>query len=576
MNKAFLKRYVFIYKKDIALICLFVVLFLISQLSQPFIIGNMLDHALMNDKQTFVIEMVVLATLSLVGVFSNFAFEYLSGVITQKVIYQVREDIFRKYNSISIEKMNQYSLGDLLQLEINDMENVSNGIFALFKSFLEGIIAILVTIIIMLYINWLLALGVILLTPLSVIMSRFVGKFSHTYFKKQSKLQAELNSISVEAISNGDILSSFNYEEESIKKYIAKDEELSKEAKIAQFSASWINPSTRLVNNTIYAIIGITGIIMISYSSNNVLISLLAIMSVGKLSSFLSYTSQYSKPFNDISSIIGEYEAMKASIDRMMKFLNEEDDVDEGDKTLNNLSSIIFDNVSFSYDKNKTLIEGFNTNISSGMKVAIVGPTGAGKTTLINLLMRFYDPDSGIIKYNDINGKEIKKSSLRSNFGMVLQETWIFKGTILENVRYAKRNATNQKVIEACQRAHLDEFVSSLPQGYETVISSNDGLSEGQRQMISIARVMLANPSIILLDEATSNVDTRTEKLIINSFDNMTKGKTSIVIAHRLSTIVNADMILVLKDGNVIEQGNHEQLLKKKGFYYSMYISQFK
>ncbi|MBR0295549.1 MAG: ABC transporter ATP-binding protein [Bacilli bacterium] len=576
MNKAFLKRYVFIYKKDIALICLFVVLFLISQLSQPFIIGNMLDHALMNDKQTFVIEMVVLATLSLVGVFSNFAFEYLSGVITQKVIYQVREDIFRKYNSISIEKMNQYSLGDLLQLEINDMENVSNGIFALFKSFLEGIIAILVTIIIMLYINWLLALGVILLTPLSVIMSRFVGKFSHTYFKKQSKLQAELNSISVEAISNGDILSSFNYEEESIKKYIAKDEELSKEAKIAQFSASWINPSTRLVNNTIYAIIGIAGIIMISYSSNNVLISLLAIMSVGKLSSFLSYTSQYSKPFNDISSIIGEYEAMKASIDRMMKFLNEEDDVDEGDKTLNNLSSIIFDNVSFSYDKNKTLIEGFNTNISSGMKVAIVGPTGAGKTTLINLLMRFYDPDSGIIKYNDINGKEIKKSSLRSNFGMVLQETWIFKGTILENVRYAKRNATNQKVIEACQRAHLDEFVSSLPQGYETVISSNDGLSEGQRQMISIARVMLANPSIILLDEATSNVDTRTEKLIINSFDNMTKGKTSIVIAHRLSTIVNADMILVLKDGNVIEQGNHEQLLKKKGFYYSMYISQFK
>lgn len=576
MNKAFLKRYVFIYKKDIALICLFVVLFLISQLSQPFIIGNMLDHALMNDKQTFVVEMVVLAALSLIGVFSNFAFEYLSGVITQKVIYQVREDIFKKYNSISIEKMNQYSLGDLLQLEINDMENVSNGIFALFKSFLEGIIAILITIIIMLYINWLLALGVILLTPLSVIMSRFVGKFSHTYFKKQSKLQAELNSISVEAISNGEILSSFNYEEESIKKYVKKDEELSKEAKIAQFSASWINPSTRLVNNTIYAIIGIAGIIMISYSSNNVLISLLAIMSVGKLSSFLSYTSQYSKPFNDISSIIGEYEAMKASIERMMKFLNEEDDIDEGDKTLNDLSSIIFDNVSFSYDKNKTLIEGFNTNISSGMKVAIVGPTGAGKTTIINLLMRFYDPDSGSIKYNDINGKEIKKSSLRSNFGMVLQETWIFKGTILENVRYAKRNASNQEVIEACQRAHLDEFVSSLPQGYETVISSNDGLSEGQRQMISIARVMLANPSVILLDEATSNVDTRTEKLIINSFDNMTKGKTSIVIAHRLSTIVNADVILVLKDGNVIEQGNHEQLLKKKGFYYSMYISQFK
>ena len=576
MKHPFISRYLTSFKKDMFFICLFIVLFLLSQLSQPFIIGNMLDNALKGNQDVFIAELIVLASLSVVGIFSNFIFEYLSGSLTQKVIYQVRKDIFDKYNSISIEKMNSYSLGDLLHLEITDMENVMNGLFAIFKSFVQGIIAIIITIIIMLSINWLLALGVIILTPLSVIMSRFVGKFSHTYFRKQVVLQSELTSTSVEAINNGEILSSFNYEDESIKRYVNEDAKLAKEARIAQFSASWINPSTRLVNNTIYAIIGIAGIIMISYSTNNVLVSLLAVMSIGKLSSFLSYTSQYSKPFNDISSIIGEYEAMKSSIGRIMKFLDEEDDIDDGKEKINNISSITFDDMSFSYDKNRKLIEHLDLNISSNMKVAIVGPTGAGKTTLINLLMRFYDPDKGTIKYNGIDGRDVKKASLRSNFGMVLQETWIFKGTILDNVRYAKMDATNEEVINACKRAHLDQFVSTLSKGYDTIISSNDGLSIGQRQMISIARVMLTNPNIVLLDEATSNVDTRTEKLINDSFDEMMKNKTSIVIAHRLSTIRNADIILVIKDGNIIEKGDHEELIKKKGFYHSMYMSQFK
>ena len=576
MNKQFVKKYLLNYKKDIFFICLFIVLFLVSQLSQPFIIGRMMDQALNNDKNSFIIELIIISSLSIIGTFSNFIFEYLSGLLTQKVIYKVRNDIYEKYNNIPISKMNEYQLGDLLQLEIADIENISNGIFAIFKSFVEGVIAIIITIIVMSLINWILAIAVILLTPLSVIMSRFIGKFSHTYCKRQSKLQAELNSISLETINNSDILTSFNYEEESINTFKNKNKELAKEANIAQFSASWVNPSTRLVNNTIYALIGIAGIILISYSADNTLIALLAVMSIGKLSSFLTYTSQYSKPFNDISSIIGEYELMKSSIQRIMKFLNEEDDINNGNKDINDIKEITFNDLSFSYSSDRKFIEGFNLKIDKGMKVAIVGPTGAGKTTLINLLMRFYEPTSGSIKFNDIDGREIKKESLRDNFGMVLQETWIFKGSILDNVRYAKKEASDEEVIMACKRAHLDEFVLTLPKGYDTIISSNDGLSLGQRQMISIARVMLKDPSIVLLDEATSNVDTRTEKLINMSFDEMLKGRTSIVVAHRLSTIVSADIILVIKDGNIIEQGNHIELLKKKGFYHSMYMSQFK
>ena len=576
IKSPFVKRYMMKHKKDVVAICIFIVIFLVSQLAQPFIIGKMMDQALSGDKQSFIVELVIICVLSIFGIFANFIFEYLSGLLTQKVIFELRSDIYKKYNSIPISKMNEYSLGDLLQLEIADMENVANGIFAIFKSFVEGVIAILITIIIMLSINWILAVFVIFLSPLSVIMSRFVGKFSHTYFKKQSKLQSELNSLSMESINNSEILSSFNSEDKAYNDFVNKDDELSKEAKIAQFSASWINPSTRLVNNTIYALVGIAGIILISYQNEDSLKALLAVMSIGKLSSFLTYTSQYSKPFNDISSIIGEYEAMKSSIARIMKFLDNEDDIDDGKEEINDIESIRFENLYFSYDKDKKLIENLNLLINKGMKVAIVGPTGAGKTTLINLLMRFYDPDQGYIKYNDIDAKEISKASLRNNFGMVLQETWIFKGTILDNVKYAKASASKDEVIDACIKAHLDEFVLTLPKGYHTVISSNDGLSLGQRQMISIARVMLKNPNVVLLDEATSNVDTRTEKLINSSFDEMMKDKTSIVIAHRLSTIVDADIILVIKDGNIVEQGNHKELLKKKGFYYSMYVSQFK
>ena len=309
---------------------------------------------------------------------------------------------------------------------------------------------------------------------------------------------------------------------------------------------------------------------------NNELATLFAVMSIGRLSSFLSYTNQYSKPFNEISNVVAEFENAKASLRRINDFLNIDDDINEGTSSIDSIDSIEFKDMSFSYDTNRKLIENFNLEIKKGQKVAIVGPTGAGKTTLINLLMRFYDPNSGDININNQSYLDIKKESLRSHVGMVLQDTWIFSGTILDNICYYKKNASEEEVKEAARKAHADIFINTLPNGYLTKVSNRHGLSEGQRQMIAIARIMLINPELVILDEATSNIDTRSEKLITDAFDYMMKDKTSIVIAHRLSTIEKADIIIVMKDGAIVETGNHQELMKKEGFYFSLYSSQYK
>ena len=561
-------------KKLIVTVSVFVLIFLLSQLSQPFLVGKALNAALAGNNDSFLVIIIVCFALSLLGAIADFVFEYSVGIMTQKVIYEIRKDVYQKFNTVSIDTIFKEKHGDLVQLEIGDVENVANGLFSVFKSLIEGVLSVIITIIMMFTVNWILALGVILLSPLSILMSRFVAQFSHKYFKKQAKLQSDLNSISLEAIDNVDCLQSLNYQSRSIESFKNQDEELRKGGKIAQFSASWTNPTTRLVNNTIYAIIGIAGIIMIPYSS--ALSAYHAVMNIGNLSSFLSYTTQYTKPFNEISSVLSEYESAVFSFKRIDAFLAKEDDIDVGSEDVTDINEIQFKDMFFSYEKDQKLIEDFNETIHKGEKVAIVGPTGAGKSTLINVLMRFYDPTKGSVLYNGKEGTSIKKSLLRKNFGMVLQETWIFTGTIMDNVRYAKPSASDEEVISACKRAHADTFINTLPEGYNTKVSAKQGLSEGERQMLTIARVMLLEPDIVILDEATSNVDTRTEKLITDAFDRLLENKTSIVIAHRLSTIRNSDLILVLKDGHIIEQGSHNALMEKQGFYYSMYASQFR
>ena len=553
---------------------IFALLFVIAQISQPFLLGKALDASKDNNSELFNIYVFIALSLAVLGVISAYIFEVIVMNNAQRAIKKARDDIYQKINSIALKDFDNKYRGDLLLLEIRDMENFSAGLFAVFKTLIQGIFTVIITIIMMIMVNWILAVGVILLSPLSMLMARFVSKFSSKHYRKQNELQAHISSISLETLNNIDIVQSLNNEEEALKAFNKENDILQKEGVVASFSASWVNPSTRLVNNTIYVIIGVVGIIMLSYESE--LLPLFAVMSIGRLSSFLSYTNQYTKPFNEISNVTNEYEAAKASFRRINDFLNIDDDINEGVDTINDINTIAFKDMSFSYDINKKLIENFSLNIKKGQKVAIVGPTGAGKTTLINLLMRFYDPLSGEILINDKSYLKINKTSLRGNIGMVLQDTWIYTGSILDNIRYLKQDASIDEVKEAAKKAHADIFIETLPNKYETLVSNKSGLSEGQRQMIAIARVMLLNPNMVILDEATSNIDTRSEKLITDAFNYMMKDKTSIVIAHRLSTIEKADIIIVMKDGAIIETGNHQELMHKQGFYYSLYSSQYK
>ena len=572
------KKRLFAYLKPLkgALIVatIFSLFFVIAQISQPFLLGRALDASKDNNKELFNIYVFIALGLAILGTVSAYIFEVIVMNSSQKAIKHARDDIYQKINNIAIKDFDNKYRGDLLLLEIRDMENYAAGLFAVFKTLIQGVFTVVITIVMMLLVNWILEVGVIVLSPLSVLMARFVSRFSSKHYKKQSELQARISSISLETLNNIDIVQSLNHEEASIKAFNEQNDILKKEGVVASFSASWVNPSTRLVNNIIYVIIGILGIIMLSYEPD--LLPLFAVMSIGRLSSFLSYTNQYTKPFNEISGVANEYEAAKASFNRINDFLNIDNDINEGVDNINDIESISFKDMSFSYNPERKLIENFSLNIKKGQKVAIVGPTGAGKTTLINLLMRFYDPLSGDIYINDKSYLEINKASLRSNIGMVLQDTWIFNGTIMDNIRYLKKAASEEEAIEAAKKAHADIFIETLPNKYQTVVSNKSGLSEGQRQMIAIARVMLLNPNMVILDEATSNIDTRSEKLITDAFDQMMKEKTSIVIAHRLSTIEKADVIIVMKDGAIVETGNHQELMRKQGFYYSLYSSQYK
>ena len=573
-TKERLFAYLKLERKSLVIAVFFALLFVIAQIAQPFLLGKALDSSVVDNLTSFNIYVYIALGLIVIGVICGYLFEVIVMNVSQRIIKRARDEVYEKINAISLKDFDKKRHGDIVQLEIRDMENFASGLFAIFKTLLQGIFTVIITIIMMLMVNWILALGVIILTPLSMIMARIVSRFSYKHYRKQSELQAGLSTLSLEALNNIDIVQSLNYEEQSVNQFENINKSLQKEGRVALFSASWVNPSTRLVNNIIYVIIGVAGIIMLM--NHDALITLFAVMSIGRLSSFLSYTNQYSKPFNEISNVASEYESAKASFKRINDFLNINDDINEGKDDIKDIKTIEFKDMSFSYDENRKLIEHFNLIIKKGQKVAIVGPTGAGKTTLINLLMRFYNPVSGDIYINDKSYLDIQKSSLRNKVGMVLQDTWIYSGTLLDNIRYYKRDASEEEAIEAAKKAHADIFINTLPKGYMTKVSNKHGLSDGQRQMIAIARIMLINPELVILDEATSNIDTRSEMLINKAFDMMMNEKTSIVIAHRLSTIQKADVIIVMNDGAIVETGNHEQLMNKQGFYYSLYASQYK
>ena len=586
--KFFIKSY---FKKYIAYI-IFTLLIVIINVSSitliPFLIGKEIDEIdlyikyLNNlvDDFTWVkfewILIIIIIDITVLVIF-QYLFESLLGIFSEKITCALRNEIFSKLIKSNINYVDNHKHGDLISLVINDIDNINTGIQSAFKQFYQGIVQIIITIVVMLLINWILGLIVICLTPFGFLVSFLVAKNGKKYYSSQAKLVGEENGIFLEYLNNIETMKAFDYESEFFKKYKIKNNELYKVGQKSQFIGGLTNPTTRLFNNSIYGLIGALGVVLAVIGSKNNDVIAGASTSIGMVSTFLQYSNQFAKPFNEISSCVNEMQTAIASANRLDNVLNIESEINEGKKEIpDEIDNIIFKNVSFSYVKNRLILKDINLNIKNGQKVAIVGPTGCGKTTLINLLLRFYDPDSGSISVNGIDLKDIKKESLRSAFGLVLQDSWIFTGTVLENITYnTSHECSLEEVKKVCESANCLSFIERLPQGFDTIISEDSGLSNGQKQLISIARVMMSEPKIIVLDEATSNIDTRTEAKIIKSLENLQKGRTSFVIAHRLNTIINSDLIIVIKDGIVYECGKHEELLNKKGFYYDLFTSQF-
>lgn len=498
--------------------------------------------------------------------------QWLMNLCTNKLTFYTVRDIrltaFAKLEKVPISYIDNSSHGDLLSRIVADIDLVSDGLLMGFTQLFSGVITILATIVIMISINIKIALIVIIITPLSFFVASFVAKRTFNLFQAQSVKRGEMTSHINEMITGQKIVKAFNYENESKKKFEKINGELETVGVKALFFSAITNPSTRFINGLVYSGVGIFG--AVSAISGHI--------SVGQLSAFLTYANQYTKPFNEISSVITELQSAFASAKRVFEIIEAKEE--QSDNGLYNLDTIdgtlSLDNVSFSYTPDKPLIENLNLDVRKGERIAIVGPTGCGKTTLINLLMRFYDVTEGNIEISGKKIKEITRHSLRQSFGMVLQDTWLSKGTIKENIAFGKSGATDEEIIKAAKNAHAHEFIQKLPHGYDTIVSDDsENLSSGQKQLLCIARVMLTLPPMLILDEATSNIDTRTEKQIQSAFEQMLKGRTSFIVAHRLSTIKNADCILVMDKGHIIEQGNHNELLSKNGFYSKLYYSQF-
>ena len=558
-------------------------IFVTSMCLTPLLFGKAIDEitfALENSISLFETKFVFYLSFAGILIFSvlvfEFCFEFLNSLFVEKVTKEIKDDIFLKLNKVPISYIDSNYHGDLVSRVINDSDNVNIALISGFRQFYQGVIQIIVTFVVMFVLNWILGLVVIVLTPFGFMITYLLAHKTNKYFKGQAKIVGEMGAISLEDINNIDLIKSFNYEENAYEAFKTQNDALYKVGQKAQFSGSLTNPITRLVNNSTYAIVGMVAAILcaLSFKDNNMILG--ASCTVGTILTFIQFSNQFAKPFNEISSCVPEIQTGFSSLKRINNVLNESNDVNDGKEKINEvIKKIEFNHVDFGYSKEKFVIKDFNIEVKEGQKIAIVGPTGCGKTTIINLLLRFYDPNQGSISFDNLNTKDILKESLRSSFGMVLQDTWIFSGTVRENIIYGKKDASEEEIIEATKKANCYDFIMRLPNGFDTYIDDYSGLSVGQKQLISIARVMLVNPKIMILDEATSNIDTRTEMKISAAFNILMEGKTSFVIAHRLSTIIHSDLILVMKDGEIIEQGKHDELLAKHGFYYDLYNAQY-
>ena len=558
-------------------------IFVTSMCLTPLLFGKAIDEitfALENSISLFETKFVFYLSFAGILIFLvlvfEFCFEFLNSLFVEKVTKEIKDDIFSKLNKVPISYIDSNYHGDLVSRVINDSDNINVALISGFRQFYQGVIQIIVTFVVMFVLNWILGLVVVVLTPFGFMITYLLAHKTNKYFKGQAKIVGEMGAISLEDINNIDLIKSFNYEENAYEAFKTQNDALYKVGQKAQFSGSLTNPITRLVNNSTYAIVGMVAAILcaLSFKDNNIILG--ASCTVGTILTFIQFSNQFAKPFNEISSCVPEIQTGFSSLKRINNVLNESNDVNDGKEKINEvIKKIEFNHVDFGYNKEKLVIKDINIEVKEGQKIAIVGPTGCGKTTIINLLLRFYDPSQGSISFDNLNTKDILKESLRSSFGMVLQDTWIFSGTVRENIIYGKKDASEEEIIEATKKANCYDFIMRLPNGFDTYIDDYSGLSVGQKQLISIARVMLVNPKIMILDEATSNIDTRTEMKISAAFNILMEGKTSFVIAHRLSTIIHSDLILVMKDGEIIEQGKHDELLAKHGFYYDLYNAQY-
>lgn len=573
-NKATLKRvlkYIGRYKWLVFVSIMLAAITVVSTLYLPILTGDAVD--LIVDKGLVDFEGIfkILTEAALVVVVTAIA-QWLMNICNNHITYNVANDVranaFKKLQQMSLSYLDSHQHGDIMSRIANDVDQFTDGLLMGFTQLFTGVMTIAGTLIFMITLNVKITIVVVCVTPLSLFVASFIAKKTFSMFKLQSETKGEMTSLIDEMIGNQKLVKAFSYEEEANLRFEEVNSRLQKASLDATFFSSLTNPSTRFVNSVVYAGVALFGAI----SAIN------GTISVGKLSCFLSYANQYTKPFNEISGVVTELQNAFTSAARVFELIDEKSEIsDEDNEILENADgSVELRNVAFSYVADKKLIENLNLSVKPGQRIAIVGPTGCGKTTLINLLMRFYDVNSGEISVSGKNIKNITRNSLRKNYGMVLQETWLKAGTIKENIAYGNVNATEEEIINAAKEAHAHSFIKRMPMGYDTVITEDGGnLSQGQKQLLCIARVMLNLPNMLILDEATSSIDTRTEIRVQKAFNKMMEGRTSFIVAHRLSTIKEADVILVMKDGNIIEQGSHDELLEKHGFYYDLYNSQF-